>query len=95
MKLFQMLVFKVSENADTTEGRSMRSNLIGYFTMESAARKAAVGRGVMGSGADVEKEMLTVKVFESYAEFQDSQKEDLKKSALQKLSAAEREALGF
>lgn len=76
-------------NSDLTEGRGSDVT-IAYFTNEAAARKAARGRGPMGTDADVRPHYKPV-IFDSYEAYAASQKQDKRRQALAKLSQDEKQ----
>lgn len=94
---------RITSNSDTTEGR-------GYTIVHGYARNARIAHAivrdkryarycVMGlQSTDDYKYMTgpaTIKIFESVEDFFHNSNEEVKARALAKLSAAEREALGF
>ena len=86
-------VFESQVNADSTEGRGPMIH-VGYFTHRNDAEHSVRGQGTMGIGNGVVFHTEIV-IFESYAEFDKETKNELRQSALAKLSGAEREALGL
>lgn len=94
---------QITSNSDTTEGR-------GYTIVHGYARNNEVAHGIvrdkryaryccMGvQSPDDYKYMTgpaTIKIFDSVEDFFNNTKDEIKKRALAKLSAAEREALGL
>src|SRR5580693_2971224 len=79
-------------NSDLTEGRGPMRH-VAYFTNRHDAERAVKGMGVMGVG-DGEVKQIEITVYESFAEYFGPKYEQLRSSALQKLSREEREALG-
>jgi hypothetical protein len=84
-------VFLAKRNSDLTEGRG-QDVIIAAFSKESDASLAARGWGVMGVGNGT-VEWLTV--YNSYGEYLDKEKAELRASALAKLSHEEKIALGL
>lgn len=93
---------QITSNSDTTEGR-------GYTIVHGYTRNGEVARAivrdkryarycVMGvQHLDDYRHMTgpaNIKIFESVEDFFDNSKEEIRKRALAKLTAAEREALG-
>lgn len=93
-KLHVVDVYKATINSDSTEGRGYEV-LVGYFTNEEDARKAVKGQDTMGSDGRVTLMDLCVEVYETYKEYQDGKKRDLKARALAKLTPQERVLLGL
>lgn len=84
-------IYVASKNMDSTEGRGPMVP-VGYFTKLHDARLAVRGLGVMGVGdGDVDEVIL----HETFGEYQMDINEKLRRTALSKLSEAERKALGF
>lgn len=94
MEQFKVSCYEAFTNSDLTEGKGGHVT-IGYFFNEMDARKAARGKGVMGTNGDVKAVKLDTKVFESYAEYDESRSKDVRLSALNKLTAEERRILGL
>lgn len=86
--------FAAITNSDLTEGRG-REVIIGYFLLESDAKKAARGQGVMGTDGDVRPRMVDVKIYETYFEYELDVMEHKRREALSKLTADERRLLGL
>jgi hypothetical protein len=85
-------VFEASHNSDSAEGRG-RSVHDGYFVHKKDADRAAKGKGCMGTAGDVDDVELII--FDTYEEFKGEKDNQLRTQALNKLSAEEREALGY
>jgi len=80
-------------NSDLTEGRGSDVT-IAFFTNEAAAIRAARGRGPMGSDAYVRPHQKPM-IFDSYEAYAASQKQDIRRQALAKLSQEEKRELGL
>lgn len=87
-------VFEACTNTDLDEGRG-REVPIAHFIHESDARRAAKGRGVMGTDADVRMVDVDIRVYESFREFELEFERDVRAKALAKLTPEERRALGL
>lgn len=87
------LCWEAYTNSDQTEG-CCHDVTIAFFAHRKDAVKAARRAGPMGTNGSV-CEVQRPKVFESYADYEKHVKLDLRERALQKLSAEERQALGF
>jgi len=85
-------VYEALVNSDLTEGRGPMRH-VGYFTHRPDAERAVRGMGVMGVG-DGEVKQTEITIYDSYAEYFGPKYEELRLSALNKLSREEREALG-
>lgn len=91
-----MKSFVTDEVYEVTGYNDYSSWLVGYFTNPLDAQKAAKGKGTWGADGLVSNpKKITVLVYESYDEYLDGAKDKLRKQALAKLSAEERDALGF
>ena len=93
-RLMMRNVFEAYTNSDLTEGRGQHVS-IGHFVHESDAKRATLGRGVMGTDADVRTVDLHVCVYDTFAEFEKEQHQSTRDRALAKLSLEERRALGL
>ena len=71
----------------------MDRSIIGTFTSEADAKKAAAGRGVMGHGDGTVQEGPIV--YESFKEFVKKNPAALRERALAKLTKEERRLLGL
>lgn len=85
------VVFAAQENTDLTEGRGLMRTVALFASAEDAG-KAIKGRGVMGAG---DGKVVPMRVYQSFDEFWDEQKEKLRSMALAKLSPEERAVLGI
>ena len=85
------VIFVAERNQDSTEGRGPMVP-IAYFEKRADAQIAAKGQGVMGAGNG---EVNEVMVFASIAEWHEGEDDKLRKSALSKLTDAEKRALGI
>ena len=83
--------FAAKFNSDSTEGRGHMVTE-GIFTLEADAAKAVSHHTFMGGAPN--SEVVPVLVFESFEEYLLTQHNKLRNSALAKLTAAERKALG-
>lgn len=87
MKIFEMDCFEVRE----TDSGGMHSNHIMYCSTQTLADKiAARSKG----WRNVTAYKKTIKVFDTMEEIEEHSVANLRKSALAKLTAAEKEALG-
>jgi hypothetical protein len=80
-------------NADLTEGRGPMRH-VAYFSERADAERSVQGKGVMGVG-NGEVKQVEIVIYESYAEYFGPKYEELRKSALGKLSREEKQALGI
>jgi hypothetical protein len=87
-------VFEAYTNSDLTEGRGYPVTL-GFFVKEVDAIKASLGKGVMGTDASVCAKDLDIRIFETFEEYQNYQKDSIRRKALAKLSLSEKQALGL
>jgi len=104
LELTTRTLYKVTTNSDLTEGRG-NTVLIGYFMDHVLAQRAAKGKGVFGSDADVEPFVTTVlEVSEDGSSrfyklgeeiIRPRTKEEIKAEALKKLTPEEQDALGL
>ncbi len=89
-------VYAVTTNTDLTEGRGSSVHLA-YFVRRSDAERYAVGKGVMGTPATVTAATLPPlpRVYETWEEYEEVNRESVRARALAKLSKEERDALGL
>lgn len=87
MKTFEMDCFEVRE----TDGGGMSSNHIMYCATQALADKVA---GRSKGWRNVVPYKKTIRIFVTMEEIEEHSVQALRKSALSKLTAAEREALG-
>jgi hypothetical protein len=80
-------------NSDLTEGRGPMKH-VAYFSNRPDAERSVKGMGVMGVG-NGEVKQIEITVYDSFAEFFGPKYEELRRSALDKLTREERDALGI
>lgn len=88
MKVFEMDCYEVRE----TDGGGMSSNHIIYCSTKALADKVA---DKVKGWRTVNPYKKTIKVFETIEEIEENSVSELRKSALAKLTDAERKALGL
>jgi hypothetical protein len=93
MKNFVIDGFEVVGNS-SEDGRGP-SYHVAYASKLSVAQDIAIGKGPMGSVGTVNKISKTIKVFDSFLEYQNDLIEQVKENALKKLTTEEKKALGL
>lgn len=101
-RIFDVTLYKVTANTDTTEGRGS-TYVIGWFVDAGVAKKAAKGKGVMGTDSPVDPVACSVirtddgSVFLVGDEVQITYEDpkEVRERALAKLTPEERNALGI
>jgi len=83
-------IYLARENMDQTEGRGPMIT-IAAFEEEKDAKKAVKGRGVMGYGDGA---VAPLKVYSNFEDWKHGKMTEAKRTALEKLTEEEREALG-
>src|SRR5579871_5064136 len=91
-KVKKIPAYEALVNSDLTEGRGPMRH-VAYFSNRHDAERSVKGMGVMGVG-NGEVKQIEITVYESYAEYFGPKYEELRRSAMNKLSREEREALG-
>jgi hypothetical protein len=94
MTEFNIVGFEVTTNSDTTEGRG-HSVHVAYTSNLVTAHAIAVGKGVMGSPADVNPINKKIIICDTISDYEFGENEKVKISALAKLSEKEKRALGL
>lgn len=84
------VIYRAERNQDQTEGRGPMVP-IAYFFHKTDAQRAAKGHGVMGVG---DGDVVQVKVYESFDDWGEGRRIELRERALSKLTPEERKALG-
>lgn len=98
--VFEMTLYRVSANSDSSEGRGYEYTL-GWFVDDDIAMKAAKGNYVMGTDCPIERKVVTIVRTEDgkmhllgeRVEFQYEDPREVKANALAKLTE-KRKALG-
>jgi hypothetical protein len=88
----KVAAYEALVNSDLMEGRGLMRH-VAYFINRVDAEQSVKGQGVMGVG-NGEVKQIEIIVYESFAEYFGPKYDELRKSALRKLTQDERAALG-